>query len=126
MTTSKEDYLERIYDLIESKGYARVSDIAGELSLSRPSVSIMIQHLSEEGYLNYEKYRGITMTSTGKKIAQDIRNRHLLLSELFLLLGISKKTVEKDVEGIEHHISNESLKKFAQLIKHLKKYPLDS
>lgn len=123
VTPSKEDYLERIHDLIESKGYARVADIARELNFSRPSVTIMIQQLSKDGYLNYEKYRGFTLTQRGLQVARDIRARHEILAEFFLLLGLDRKTVERDVEGIEHHISEASLKKLKKLLVHLKKHP---
>lgn len=121
VSQSREDYLERIYNLIQSKGYARVADIAKELNFSRPSVTIMIQQLSKDGYLNYEKYRGFTLTGKGLRIAKDIRNRHKILSAFLEQLGIDDEIAERDVEGIEHHISPQSLLKIKSLTRFLKK-----
>lgn len=123
-TTSQEDYLERIHELIESKGYARVSDIAEELGISRPSVTSMIQQLSRLGYVNYEKYRGLTLTTKGKKVAEHIKARHILLTEFLTQLGLSKKIVDRDVEGIEHHLSDATLQKITKLVEHLNKHPM--
>lgn len=124
VTQSKEDYLERIHELIERKGYARVSDIANELNFSRPSVTIMIQQLSREGYVNYEKYRGLTLTPLGKEVALEIRGRHLLLTELFRLIGVDAKYAETDVEGIEHCISERTMRQFKKLVAHLREHPM--
>lgn len=124
VTSNKEDYLERIYELIQSKGYARVADIAAELNFKRPSVTLMIQQLSKEGYLNYQKYRGLTLTPLGERVAEKIRSRHAMLTELLLLLGIDSKTAYKDVEGIEHHLSEITFARLQALVEHLKKHPL--
>lgn len=124
VSPSKEDYLERIQALLEKKGFARVSDIASELHFTRPSVTSMIQQLSREGYIDYEKYRGFTLTPRGKQVAQSIRNRHAVLEELFHLIGVDQKTAEKDVEGIEHYLSETSLKKIKALVVHLKSHPI--
>ena len=123
LTISAEDYLERIYELIESKGYARVSDIAALLQLTRPTVSIMVQRLSRDGYVVYEKYRGLTLTPRGAEIARRIRTRHVLLTEFLGLLGLDRAVVQKDTEGIEHHISPETLEKLERLVEHWKRHP---
>jgi Mn-dependent DtxR family transcriptional regulator len=115
-TQSTEDYLERIQELIELKGYARVSDIAASLRLTRPSVSMMVQRLSKLGFVKYEKYRGLSLTEKGREIAQRIQCRHVILTEFFTLLGLDRVIVAKDVEGIEHHISPESLEKLEKLV----------
>src|SRR4051794_41631073 len=72
---SAEDYLERIHELIEKKGYARVVDIASSLKVKQASVTSMVQKLDEAGYLKYEKYRGLIMTDRGRDVARKIRNR---------------------------------------------------
>lgn len=118
-----EDYLERIHELIESKGYARVSDIADELKLSRPSVSIMVKRLHSLGFVYYEKYRGITLTEEGRDVARYIRCRHVILTEFFTLLGLDPEVVSRDVEGIEHHLSPESLEKLKQVVEHWRNAP---
>jgi len=77
---SAEDYLERIHELIEEKGYARVVDIASSLKVKEASVTSMVQKLDEAGYLKYEKYRGLIMTDRGREVARKIRDRHETLS----------------------------------------------
>ena len=123
LTVSAEDYLERIHELIEAKGYARVSDIADLLGLTRPTVSIMVQRLSRDGYLIYEKYRGLTLTPRGAEVARRIRTRHVLLTEFLGMLGLDRAVVSRDVEGIEHHVSQETLEKLEQLVEYWKKHP---
>lgn len=123
LTVSAEDYLERIHELIEGKGYARVSDIADLLGLTRPTVSIMVQRLSRDGYLVYEKYRGLTLTPRGADVARRIRTRHVLLTEFLGMLALDRGVVSRDVEGIEHHVSPETLEKLERLVEHWKRYP---
>jgi Mn-dependent DtxR family transcriptional regulator len=123
LTVSAEDYLERIHELIETKGYARVSDIAALLSLTRPTVSIMVQRLSRDGYLAYEKYRGLTLTPRGAEVARRIRTRHVLLTEFLGMLGLDRAVVSRDVEGIEHHVSQETLERLEMLVEHWKRQP---
>ena len=77
-----EDYLEQILNLINEKGYARVVDIASNLGISQASVTNMIKRLDGEGLLNYERYRGMSLTPDGEKIAQAILQRHETLAGL--------------------------------------------
>lgn len=100
-----EDYLERIHELIEEKGYARVVDIANSLAVKQASVTSMVQKLGELGYLNYEKYRGLVLTEKGKAVATGIQQRHETLARFFSLFGLDAATQQRDIEGIEHHLS---------------------
>src|SRR5438094_6726347 len=102
---SAEDYLERIHELIEEKGYARVVDIASSLRVKQASVTSMVQKLGELGYLNYEKYRGLILTEKGKRVACGIQKRHETLSRLVSLFRLDPGTQQEDLEGIEHHLS---------------------
>src|SRR5882672_11187609 len=97
-----EDYLERIHELIEEKGYARVVDIASSLKVKQASVTSMVQKLGEAGYLKYEKYRGLILTDQGREVARRIQNRHETLSRFFSLFGLDVETQREDIEGIEH------------------------
>src|SRR5947209_5958846 len=97
---SAEDYLERIQELIEEKGYARVVDIALSLDVKQASVTSMVQKLGDLGYLNYEKYRGLILTDKGRAIARLIQKRHETLSRFFSLLGLDAATQQRDIEGI--------------------------
>ncbi len=99
-TPSMEDYLERIYQLIDEKGYARVSDIAEGLEVHPSSVTKMIQKLDKDEYLVYEKYRGLILTSKGKKIGKRLVDRHQLLEEFLRLIGVEESRIYQDVEGI--------------------------
>lgn len=114
-----EDYLEQIHNLIESKGYARVVDIAQNLGISQASVTNMIQKLDAEGYLVYERYRGVTLTAEGRRVGQAIAKRHDILSRLLAGFGLDAETVHRDVEGMEHHISKSTLKVLTLILEEL-------
>ena len=120
---STEDHLERIQELVERKGYARVSDIAATLGLSRSAVSNMVRRLARRGFVNYEKYRGFSLTAEGQAVADHIRVRHETLAELLQLLGLSPETVEQEVEVIEHHLRPETLRVFSQLVRFWQSHP---
>src|SRR5436190_19664867 len=96
---SAEDYLERIHELIEDKGYARVVDIASTLKVKQASVTSMVQKLAEAGYLKYEKYRGLILTERGSGVACTIQKRHEKLLRFFSILGLDMETQWKDVVG---------------------------
>jgi Mn-dependent DtxR family transcriptional regulator len=110
-----EDYLERIQALIEEKGYARVVDIACSLDVKQASVTSMVQKLGELGYLNYEKYRGLVLTEKGKAVAIGIQKRHETLARFFSLLALDRATQQRDIEGIEHHLSPATVEILADL-----------
>lgn len=114
-----EDYLERIQELIELKGYARSVDIAGSLGISQASVTNMVKRLDAEGFVRHERYRGLVLTAEGETIARNIRKRHRILTDFLNLLGVSKDEVERDVEGLEHHLGASSLKAIAALCREL-------
>ncbi len=114
-SSAVEDYLERILELINTKGYARVVDIAGSLGISQASVTNMIQRLDSEGLLNYEKYRGLVLTTAGETLARNITRRHQLLTDFLKLLGLSDDVIFHDVEGMEHHISPPTLRAIESL-----------
>jgi Mn-dependent DtxR family transcriptional regulator len=112
---SAEDYLERIHELIEEKGYARVVDIASSLKVKQASVTSMVQKLGESGYLKYEKYRGLILTDKGREVARKIQGRHETLSRFFSLFHLDAKTQARDIEGIEHHLSPATVEVLADL-----------
>ena len=120
---SAEDYLERIYELIEEKGYARVVDIASSLDVRQASVTSMVQKLGELGYLNYEKYRGLVLTDKGREVACKIQRRHETLSRFFSLFGLDDETQKKDIEGIEHHLSAATVDVLEDLAKFFEDHP---
>ncbi|RXI99499.1 transcriptional regulator MntR [Anaerobacillus alkaliphilus] len=115
-TPSMEDYLERIYLLIEDKGYARVSDIAEALEVHPSSVTKMVQKLDQTEYVIYEKYRGFVLTPKGKKVGKRLVLRHELLEEFLRIIGVSNDKIYQDVEGIEHHLSWDAIDRIGDLV----------
>ena len=122
-STAVEDYLERILELINTKGYARVVDIAGSLGISQASVTNMVQRLDAEGLLKYEKYRGLALTTAGETLARNITRRHQLLTDFLKLLGLPDDVIFHDVEGMEHHISPPTLRAIEALTDLLTRRP---
>jgi Mn-dependent DtxR family transcriptional regulator len=118
-----EDYLERIHELIETKGYARVADIAQHLRIAPASVTSMVQKMAKAGLLNYERYRGLTLTPTGEAAALGIRHRHRVLTAFLTQLGVPADVVARDVEGLEHHLSSVSVEKIEGLLHRLRPRP---
>ena len=118
-----EDYLERILELINTKGYARVVDIAQSLGISQASVTNMVQRLDAEGLLKYEKYRGLVLTTAGETLARNITRRHQLLTDFLKLLGLPDDVIFHDVEGMEHHISPPTLRAIEHLTRTLNGHP---
>src|SRR5881396_1794212 len=122
-STAVEDYLEQILDLINTKGYARVADIAQGLKISQASVTNMVQRLDAEGLLKYEKYRGLILTAAGENLARKIVHRHKLLTDFLRLLGLDERVIYHDVEGMEHHISPPTLRAILALTAQLRRRP---
>ena len=120
---SAEDYLERIHELIEEKGYARVVDIASSLAVKQASVTSMVQKLGDLGYLNYVKYRGLVLTEKGRTVATRIQKRHETLARFFSLFGLDTETQQRDIEGIEHHLSPDTVKILADLASFFERNP---
>jgi len=120
---STEDHLKCIQELVEQKGYARVVDIAASLSLSNSTVSNMVRRLAKRGFVNYEKYRGFTLTVEGSAVADHIRVRHQTLTELLQLLGLDPETVEEEVEVLEHHLRPETLRVLSKLVRFWRNHP---
>ena len=122
-SSTVEDYLERILQLINTKGYARVVDIAQSLGISQASVTNMVQRLDGEGLLKYEKYRGLVLTTAGETLARNITRRHQLLTDFLKLLGLDDQVIYHDVEGMEHHISAPTLRAIEALTAQLDRQP---
>ena len=122
-TAAVEDYLERIRELIQRKGYARVVDIAAELKISQASVTTMVQRLDAEGLVKYEKYRGMVLTGVGEEVARRIAHRHELLTSFLRQLGLDEAVISRDVEGMEHHVSPETFRAIESLSNYLEKHP---
>lgn len=119
-TPTMEDYIEIIYSLIKTKGYARSADIAAHLNVYASTVTKMIKKLDSEGYIVYEKYRGIALTQKGSRMGEYALRRHELLEEFLTIIGVKESNIYEEVEGIEHHLGKDSLEKIKILTKYLK------
>ena len=108
---SAEDYLEAVLMLQENNGHVRSIDIANELNFSKPSVSIAMKKLRENGYIEMDGNSLITLTAEGRAIAERIYERHRILTSLLLRLGVSEKNARTDACRIEHDLSDESWEK---------------
>ena len=114
-TENTEDYLEIIADLLNTKGEARIVDIAEKLGIAQATANKTVQRLLSQGYVNKEPYRSIFLTLKGQKVASVSKKRHIIVLTFLQNLGLDSKTAEADAEGIEHHVSDKTLKKMEQL-----------
>ena len=114
---SGEDYLETILIISERKGNVRSIDIANEMELSKPSVSRAVGILKSKGLIVVDEDGSVILTEAGKTIAKKIYERHQVLTEALILLGVDSKTAAKDACRIEHDLSESS---FSKIKKHLK------
>lgn len=121
--TRVEDYLEVVYELIQTKGYARSSDIAQRLKIKAPSVTSMLQKLHEMGLITYERYRGLTLTEKGEQMARFIQQKHLAITRFLHVLGVSEKIAKLDAEGIEHHVHKETVNRIKRFVDFVIKHP---
>lgn len=122
-TPSMEDYLEQIYILVIEKGDARVSDIADALEVHPSSVTKMMQRLDKDNYIIYERYRGLTLTNKGRKMGKRLLARHHMLEEFLQIIGVQEENIYADVEGIEHHLSWDSITCIEALIEFFNREP---
>lgn len=115
-TEVAEDYVELIADLIDISGEARAVDIARRLGVTQASVAKMVARLQESGLVTTQPYRAIFLTEEGRRIAEASRRRHQLVVAFLLSIGVSEETARADAEGIEHHVSTETLAAFERLL----------
>ncbi len=108
-TETTEDYVELIADLIEVQQEARLSDLAARLGVAHPTANKVVARLKEEGYIESQPYRSIFLTDKGKKLAKKCKERHQIVLEFLIRLGVDPEAAEFDAEGIEHHISEKTL-----------------
>ena len=110
-TENTEDYLELIAELLNSKGEARIVDIAESLGIAQATANKTIQRLQTQGFVKSAPYRSIFLTVKGQKIASKSKKRHNIVFNFLLNLGLDKNTASEDAEGIEHHVSEKTLRK---------------
>jgi len=111
-----EDYVELIDDLLTSNGEARPTDVARRLGVSHATAIKTIARLKREGLATGRPYRGVFLTQEGHKLAERVRARHRLVVDILLALGVPAEAAEADAEGIEHHVSEVTLRAFARFL----------
>jgi DtxR family Mn-dependent transcriptional regulator len=115
MTESLEDYLEMV-SFLSDEGEVRVTDVASRLNVSKPSALNAIKNLEEQGFLEHERYQGVSLTPRGKQRAAEIRKRHHFLTDFLVkVVRVSPQTAERDACKMEHVLSPETLKKMQDL-----------
>ena len=126
MTIAMQNYLELIYELSLDGKKARVSDIAKQLGVSKPSVNNAVVVLAKDGYVDYEKYADIKLTDKGRKTAEFICSKHQTIKQLFIeVLNIDEKIADTDACLIEHVISDESIEAMQEFMENYQKNKLD-
>ncbi len=120
-TEATEDYVELIDDLIRVNGEARLVDVASRMGVTQPTASKTLARLQRDGFINSEPYRSIFLTEQGKELANQSRLRHEIVFKFLLAIGVSNDTAIRDSEGMEHHVSEETLKVFKKIIRQQQK-----
>jgi len=118
-----EDYAELIADLLASAGEARPVDIARRLGVSHATAVKSIARLKREGLVTARPYRGVFLTDAGHALAERVRARHRLVVDLLVAIGVPLEAAESDAEGIEHHVSDATLRSFARFLSARAKLP---
>jgi DtxR family manganese transport transcriptional regulator len=116
-TEVAEDYVELIADLIDTTGEARAADIARRLGVAHPTVVKTIGRLQRDGLVASLPYRSIFLTETGRALAERCKRRHEVVVSFLRAIGVSEETAERDAEGVEHHVSEETLAAFERVIR---------
>ena len=110
-----EDYVEMISDLIEETGEARTVDLAARFGVTSPTVNAIVCRLQRENLVETRPYRSIFLTEAGKALAESSRARHQIVRDFLVTIGVPETIAEEDAEGVEHHVSEETLAVFAQI-----------
>ncbi len=114
-TETAEDYVEAVAEIIESADACRVRDLAERFGVSHVTVIRTIKRLESEELVRTEPYKPIELTAKGRKLAKQCKQRHETVVRFLLAIGISRRVAETDAEGIEHHVSKETLARFKQI-----------
>ena len=110
-----EDYVEMISDLIEETGEARTVDLAARFGVTSPTVNAIVRRLQRENLVETRPYRSIFLTEDGKALAESSRARHQIVRDFLVTIGVPETVAEEDAEGVEHHVSEQTLAVFAQI-----------
>ncbi len=111
-----EDYVEMIAELIAEIGEARAVDLAARFGVTAPTVNATVQRLQKDGLVTARPYRSIFLTEAGQALALDCKERHEIVRSFLISIGVDAETAEQDAEGVEHHVSPQTLEKFKEFV----------
>jgi DtxR family Mn-dependent transcriptional regulator len=111
-----EDYLRAVYEIIETKGYARIKDISRELGVRPSSVVEMMRKLHDRGFVIYEKYGGITLTSQGRNVAEAVKMRHGTFKKFLEIILVPEDVAAKDAHVLEHRLDSKTILQFTRFV----------
>lgn len=117
-----EDYVELLYNLQKENEPVHTNDIAHALNFNPASITEIFQKLSKEGYINYEKYSGVTLTKKGKKVAIATKKKHDTIKKFFIILGVDDEIANTDACKIEHIINNHTLKRLSKFVEYVQNF----
>ncbi|MHC5023738.1 MAG: manganese-binding transcriptional regulator MntR [Planctomycetota bacterium] len=112
-----QDYVELISDLVHARGECRVGDLARHMGVSHVTVSRIVRRLRDEGLVEQEPYRPVRLTPAGARLAAACRRRHEVVLDMLRLIGVPEPDALRDAEGIEHHVSEATLRRMAAWIR---------
>ena len=118
---SAENYLEAILVIKKNKGYVRSIDIAHELNITKPSVSVAMKHFREEEYITIDKDGGILLTEKGRKIAESVYERHQIIAKALMAIGVDEDVAYEDSCKIEHDVSEQTFEKLKEYLEKIQK-----
>ncbi len=122
MSEKEEDYIKVIYKISSSRGYARSVEISEALGVKPASVTDMLKKLQDKGLIHYEKYRGISITEKGKKIAKKLVHRSEVIEEFFTVFGVEGKNAEQIANKIEHYIDDDSFERIEKFVEFIRSF----
>jgi len=120
-TENTADYLETVSDLIKEKGEARLVEIAARLGVSNATANKTLQRIQREGHIHAEPYRSVFLTASGERLAEQARRCHHVVLEFLRAGGVPEAAAQRDAEGIEHHVGEETMALLARLTEHMRK-----
>ncbi|MGQ4871061.1 MAG: metal-dependent transcriptional regulator [Candidatus Thorarchaeota archaeon] len=120
LTDALEMYIKVVHELERERGAATVTDIAERLGVRAPSVTVALKRLADMGMVDYQKYRAVTLTRRGKRVAKRLTKTHDVLMELFVLIGVEKDIAESDACEIEHMVQEETFDRIAAFVDFLR------
>ncbi|WP_166819836.1 manganese-binding transcriptional regulator MntR [Thalassoroseus pseudoceratinae] len=115
-TETAEDYVEAIAEILGQRGVCRLKDLAERFAVSHVTVHRIVERLTNEGLISTEPYQPLTLTAAGSSLAERCRQRHEIVYRFLVAIGVDEATAAVDAEGIEHHVSPETLRQFESVV----------